>query len=216
MAYVYPLAFNAFMDQLGIEKITWDIKEFKEYDTQGTGHDLEAELAPSKWVAQMVMRELYNDAARKIAAISRKVGGKPVMVYDPSNPYPFADPRGTIINAWATPVQIASIGANGQSLSLKGMPNNYALTAGDKGQVIFASGARNYFFEFSETASSGGAGTTGVIEVFPPLPVGVNVDATVILAKPACKMRIGAGGFAPGQSSGNMTFGTTLDMIERI
>lgn len=242
MTYTFPLPVADFMDTLGIEKVTWDIEEYREYDTQGTGHDLDARLAPDKWKAALVMRDLYNDAARKIAAVVRKAQGRPMMIYDPSNPYPASDPEGAsllgtnwlfasgvwddagewldyialIATSGTVTVQINSIGGDGQSLSLKNLPPNYIITQSDKGQVVFASGARNYFFEFSADLFANSSGVTPLGDVYPPIPVGVLVDATVILVKPACKMKVHRGGFAPGQSSGNMTFGTTIELLEKV
>lgn len=242
MTYSFPLPVDDFMETLGIEKVTWDIEEYREYDTQGTGHDLDARLAPDKWKAAFVMRDLYNDAARRIAAIVRKAQGRAIMMYDPSNPYPASDPEGVSLlgsdwffasGTWddtgewlnhvplaatsaAVTVQINSIGGDGQSLSLKGLPPNYILTGSDKGQIVFASGARNYFFEFSADLFANSSGVTPVGDVYPPIPAGIVVDAVVNLIKPACKMKVHKGGFAPGQSSGNMTFGTSITMLERL
>ncbi len=78
------------------------------------------------------------------------------------------------------------------------------------------SGTRNYFFEFSGDVTANASGITLVVGVWPPLPVGVNADVAVILAKPACKMKVTKQGFAPGQSSGNMTFGTSINLLEQI
>lgn len=217
MTINFPAAFPDFMDILGIEKVTWDIEEYKEYDMQGSGHEIGVKLAPSKWKAALVMRELYNDAARRIAAVVRKADGRAFMIYDPSNPYPAADPGGAIITGGIFNVQVRALASDGGQISLKGLPPGYKLTAGDKGQIIFASGAANYFFEFSEDriADSGGIILTPM-DVWPPAPIGVNVDAVINLVKPACKMKPARSGFAPGQSSGNMTFGTSVTMLEVI
>lgn len=242
MTYTFPLATSAFMDDLGVEKVTWDTVEFREYDTQGSGHELDRRLAPDKWKATLVMRSLYNDEARGVAAVTRKTQGRAIMIYDPSNPYPANDPNGVALlgldwlfasGSWsdtgfwydetpigastgAATVQVASIGGDGQSMSLKGFPPLYGIIKGDKGQIIFASGARNYFFEFSETFVANGSGVSAVIDIYPPIPTGIAVDAVVILVKPACKMKVKRGGFAPGQSQGNMTFGTQLELLERL
>lgn len=212
MAITWP--YDGLVDALGVEKVTWDIEEFKEHDMQGSGHDIDVKLAPSKWRASLISRELYNDLARKVAALVRKADGREFMIYDPSNPFPTADPRGVVLGA--SVVQVNSIGSDNASLSLKGLPGNYKLTAGDKGQIVFASGAANYFFEFSEDRVSNGSGITLVGDVWPPIPIGIVTDATVILARPKCKMKVAKTGFAPGQSSGNMTFGTSVTMMESI
>jgi hypothetical protein len=203
------------IEALGVtEKVTWDMQHYKEYDTQGTGHELEAKLAPSKWKAALVLHDLYNDVARRVAAAVRKNDGKSFMVYDPSNPYPASDPKGLII-AGAN-VLVSGIGGDNQSLSFKGLPAGYKLTMGDKAQIVFASGERNYFFELSADVTASGLGVTTVIGVWPPIPVGVAVDAAVVLARPSCKMKVIGQGFAPGQSSGNMTFGTSISLMEKI
>jgi len=217
MAFVFPLSTAAFMDTLGIEKVIWDVERYDEYDSQGTGHDMQSELAPPKWTAALTMRDLYNADARAMAAKVRKLFGSQnaVMIYDPSNPYPANDPGGAIIAGSA--VQVNVIGVNNQSLSLKGLPPNYKLTAGDKGQISFGpGGSRNFFFEFSEDVTASGGGITIASEIYPHIPIGIAVDATVILSKPACKMIVKPKGFSPGQSSGNMTFGGSLNMLEKV
>jgi len=214
MTITWP--FTGLLDFLGAEKITWDIEQFKEHDMQGSGHDINVKLAPSKWKASIVCRELYNETARRVAAIMRKADGRAFLIHDPSNPYPAADPGGAIITGGSFMVQVGSLGGDGASLSLKGLPPEYKLTVGDRGQIIFASGVGNYYFEFSEDKIASNAGVTTLGDVWPPIPIGININATVILAKPCCKMKIDKTGFAPGQSSGNMTFGTTVTMMESI
>lgn len=213
---VDPISLADLMETLGIEKVVWDIERYDEFDSVGTGHDIASEMAPPKWTATMNMRDLYNADARAMAARVRKLHGSmtPFMVYDPSHRWPASDPGGALLTGET--VQINSIGTNNQSLSLKGLPADFILTIGDKGQVVFSSGTRNFFFEVSENITADALGVTNEFEIFPHIPVGVLEDATVILIKPACKMAVVPKGFYPGQSSGNMTFGATLSVLEKI
>jgi hypothetical protein len=203
----------AFMDELRIAKCTWDIAKFEQHDVIGSGHDLVSELAPPKWSVRFIMRDLYNDAARKIAAYTRAVGNGPVLIYDPVISYPLLDPGGVILGG--NTVQVNTLGSNGKSLSLKGLTNGYQLSAADKMQIVFASGTANYFFEASEDVTANGSGVTPEFAVWPPYPP-IAVNATVILKKPQCKMTVVKQGFTPGQSEGNMTFGTTLELLEHV
>lgn len=208
-----------FMDILPVEKVEWDAIRFDEFDAQGSGHDLISELAAPKWMANLVMRSATNAEARQVAALARKRFGSQLafMIYDPSNPYPAADPKGAIIQAGTFNVQVASIGSDNQSMGLKGLPANYPITIGDKGQISFGGGLYNFFFEFSETRSANGSGNLAVTQIYPHIPPGIAVNAVVNLIKPACKMTFAPNtGFAPGQSSGNRTGGMRISAIERI
>lgn len=214
--FVYPYSLPFFMDILPIETVEWDIVRFDEFDSMGTGHDIQAELADPKWTARMSMRDLVHNAeARKIAAKVRKLDGSAFsfMVCDPSNPYPADDPKG--VKLGNNNVQVMALGSNGTSLMLKNLPANFKLTAGDKGQINFGTGAV-YFFEFSEDAVASVGGATDYVEVWPHVPVGIAVNQTVILKKPACKMSIKPDGFRPGRSQGVLTTGIAIDALEHI
>lgn len=212
--FTYPYSTAFFMDTLGVETVEFDIVRFDEYDSQGTGHDMQSELADPKWTARMTMRPHQNLDARKIAAKARKLDGSALtfMVYDPQNPYPYADPLGTILGA--SVVQVASIGVNNTSLALKNLPAGYIITAGDKGQINY--GDNVFFFEFSENMTANGSGLTAAIEIWPHVDVGIAVNQTVILKKPACKMSIMPDGFSPGRSKGPITSGMILNALEHV
>lgn len=217
MVYIFPLNVEIFMDVLKTERITpFHVERYDEYSGIGTGQDIQAELAGPKWTTTFEMRPMYHAEARQIAAIVRKLHGSQhaVMIYDPSAKYPANDPKGTVLGA--ANVQLNSIGANNQSLSLKGLPPGYKLTFGDRGQLSFGTEG-NYYFEVSEAVQANGAGVTPVFEVFPHVPLSALVNTVVKLRKPACKMTIKApDGFNPGKASGNMTEGITIDFLEKV
>lgn len=238
------LDIDEFADLLPGEKLVWDIIRFDEYDTIGSGHDIQAELAPPKWTATIDMRSLYNEEAEDLAAMVRSLNGsqETFLLYNPTRSYPLNDPDGSLLigsnwlfasgswnnaGVWMDEIawtatsgehnaQINTIGSDNRSISLKGLPPSYQLVRGDKGQIVFASGDRNYFFEFSASGTANSAGITPEILIWPHIPVGVLVNAQIILIKPACKMQLKPSGFYPGQSSGNRTDGAKLSVLERI
>jgi len=240
--FTYPYSTAFFMDTLGIEAVEWDIVRFDEFDSQGTGLDMQSEMADPKWSATLIMRELYNAEARAMNAKVRKLDGSAFsfMVYDPSNPYPAADPKGIRLSgydwvlatgAWrddgvwrndapwsgsfAPNVQVNSIGSNNSSISLKGLPASYTLTIGDKGQISFGTD-QVFFFEISETIIANGSGVTAEFEIWPHVSIGVVVNQSVNLAKPACKMTLKPGAHSPGRSQGVLTSGASLAALEHI
>lgn len=209
---------SEFMDLLPVEKVTFDVIRFDEFDAKASGHDLVANLADPKWSAEVIMRSLTNEEARHVAALSRKRYGSmySFMLYDPSHPYPATDPKGLVLGS--SIVQVASIGTDGQSIALKGLPAMYGLTVGDKGQIVYGvDDAFNYFFEFSESVSANSLGGTTQVQVYPHVPAEVMVNDVINLAKPACKMTFNPGNtFNPGQTSGNRTGGVRFGCIERV
>ena len=215
MALTFPLALAHLSDKLRISAVTWDVMRFDEHSGIGTGHDMQSEMARPKWTADVSLGSNYNNNQKQIAAVMRTLQGSQnaFMLNDPLSKYPQSDPTGALLGG--SRVQVHTVGANNRSVRLKGLPATYVLTVGDKGQIVFGSNPeRNYFFEISETVTAA-AGVTPLFEVFPHLPVGIAVDQTVILAKPACKMILLPGSFNPGQATGLHADGLTFKAIER-
>lgn len=210
------IAVADFADKLPGEKLTWDIVRFDEYDSIGSGHDIVAEMAPPKWTAKLGMRPLVNAEAEALAARVRSLNGsqETFYMYNPSRKYPLSDPNGSILGA--SVVQINTIGSDNRSVSLKGLPAGYVLSLADKAQIVFASGTRNFFFEFSADVTANGSGVTAEVLIWPHIPVGVIANATLVLKKPACKMQLKPDGFSPGVSSGPITDGASIEVLERI
>lgn len=213
MAYSFPLSLASLADLLRISAVTWDVQRFDEYSGTGSGHDIQAELAKPKWLADIELAPDYHNGIKQIAAVFRKLQGSQnaFMLHDPLSRYPQSDADGTALGASA--VQINTVGTDGHSLRLKGLPTTYQLTIGDKGQINFGSG-RVYFFEVSETVTAV-AGVTPSFEVFPHLPEGIAINQAVILSRPACKMILLPGSFNPGQGTALHTRGARFKAIER-
>jgi hypothetical protein len=216
MALSFPLDLSALSDKLRVVSVTWDVQRFDEHTGTGSGHDIQAELAKPKWTAEIALGDYYEADLKQLAAIVRKLQGSQNAFYlcDPQSLYPQYDPTGAILGA--SSVQIHTVGTDGQSLRLKGLPSAYKLTLGDKGQVNFGSSpARTYFFEVSESVTAVG-GVTPSFEVFPHVPTGLAANQSVVLTKPACKMIMLPGSFRPGATGeGHFTRDVGFKAIER-
>ena len=216
MAIVYPYPLPMLADRLAIASVVWDIQRNDEMSGSGDGRVWQAELAQPLWTADVVLSDDPHNDVKQIAALIRRLHGsqESFMLYDPLSMYPQADPKGTALGA--NVVMVKSIGADRQSLSLKGLPNGYTLTLADKMQVAYASGpVRNFFCEVSETVTSNGGGETAEFGVFPHIPVGLAVDDVVTLKRPACKVFVPPNAFKPGTARGTITGGASFKVIER-
>lgn len=215
MAIIYPYGLSVLADLLVIESIVWSIRRNDEMSGSGDGRTWQAELAPPLWTADVTLSLGYQGALKQVAALLRKLHGgqEAFYLFDPTSPYPQADPTGSILGS--STVLLHTVGLNNRSLRLKGLPNGYVLTLGDKLQITYGEDpTRNAFLEVSETVTASSGGVTPAFEVFPHLPVGLVADLPVTLIKPACKMMLPEG-FNPGTSRTIVTEGASFRAIQR-
>lgn len=213
----FPYSVANFLDQIypkwsGGQPL--DIQRYDENSVMGSGANLTAELAVPKWKARMEFADLTVDEMLLLETRVRKLNGQlnQFMYYDPRRKYPKYDPTGSILGG--NTVQVNSVGSDQTSLAFKGLPANYQLNIGDKGQVAYGS-TNNYFFEISEAATASGAGVIATpIQVWPYVPISVITNAVIIMAKPSCKM--GIENFDVGASSSKFSTGVALDLLEHI
>jgi hypothetical protein len=216
MAITYPYSLAAFADRLKITEVVWDIQRNDELSGLGDARVWQTELADPLWTGDVKLAPGYHKDVKQIAALVRKLHGaqEAFYLFDPLSMYPQADPNGSILGS--SSVQVHAVGADRNTLRLKGLPASYALTLGDKGQVAFSSDpVQNYFFEVSEDIGANGSGVTAAFEVFPHVPPGVVEDDVVTLAKPACRVFIMPGSSNPGSASGLFTSGAGFKVMER-
>lgn len=208
------LPLTSLADLLQIDSVVFDIQRNDEVSGTGDGRIWQAELADPLWTAEVSLQTGYKDDLKRVAAIIRGLRGaqESFLLYDPQSLFPHSDPDGSILGA--SEVLVASIPVGRRKMSLTGLPAGYKLTAGDKGQIIFAT-TQNYFFEFSEDAEADGDGETGDIAVFPDVPVGIVGNEPIILTQPACRMIIMPGTHKPGTSDVLMTTGAGFSCVER-
>lgn len=217
MTVSFPYALSYLADALSIKSCTFDVQRNDETDGSGDGRVWQSELASPLWTATITLNDGYLADLEQVATKLRKLSGaqESFYLYNPARLYPQSDPTGSILGT--NTVEVNSIGSDGTSLSLKGLPASYVLTLADKGHIDFGSNpTRRYFFEIDETITANGSGVTAEFQVFPAIPAGIAVNAVVSLIKPAAKMFIMPGSFNPGSMSGPLTSGLTFKAMQRV
>lgn len=212
MAVSYPYALPVLADRLKLQKVSWTIQRNDELSGDGDGRVWQAELAPPLWTATVELCEMDLDLAEAVAALIRKLHGaqESFLLYNPARKYPTIDPTGTILGS--AYVTVAATGGN--TISLTGLPAGYVISLGDKMSIAYA-GSRVAFLEASETVAADGAGTTGPIEVFPHVPVGIQAGQAVTLIRPACKCFILPNTHNPGSASKMSVTGASFKALQR-
>lgn len=219
MAIAYPYAVEVLADRLKIREVVWGASRNDELSGSGDGRVWQAELADPLWTADVKLAPAMSNEAKQVAALIRKLHGaqEAFFLYDPLSMFPQSDPTGSVLGA--SNVQVASVPSS-SSLTLKGLPDGYTLTLGDKLQIAFSSNPMRYaFLEVCETVSAGSGGVSDTFEVFPHVPAGVGIDDEVVLKRPACLGFIVPGTFKPGTSIGTadhkITDGASFTFMER-
>ena len=208
-----PLAY--LNDRLKISSVVWSIQRNDELSGVGSGRFWQAELATPLWIATIGLAASYYDSLKQQAALIRSLHGaqEPFLLCDPQSRFPQADPKGTILGSAA--VTVGSVGADRQSITLKGLPAAYRLTLGDKIEVRF--GDRYAFLECVEvTAQANGSGVTPAFAVFPHVPVGVGANTPVSLINPACRVVIYPESHNPGTAQKMVSEGAGFKVIQKL
>lgn len=216
MAVTYPYALSVLADRLRIATVSWHIKRNDELSGIGSGQVWQAELASPLWMADIALAPVKGAAAEQVAALVRKLHGsqEQFLLYHPCMRFPQADPTGAVLGA-AT-VQINSISANRDAISLKGLPAGYTLTLADKMSVAYGSSPVRYaFLEASENAVANGSGVTPEFAIFPHVPAALAANLTVVLKNPSCKMFIPPDGFSAPSHSAHWASGMTIRALQK-
>ena len=214
----FPYAIPDFMDMIE-PKLTelsgFGLERFDLFDMMGTGHSLVSVMASPKWKGRFNFHQLNDAEERLISSRVRKLQGslQKFFIYDPRRKYPLLDPTGSIVGS--NTVQIKAVGAGNNEIQLKGLPAAYEISVGDRGQIAFGTDS-NWYFEFGNNRTADGIGDTGWLEIFPHVPIGIAVNNTVILKKPACKVALVQNGFEPGNSFNKFTNGISIEFLEQV
>ncbi len=149
------------------------------------------------WHMKINVPVAYREEAQAIKALIGSMGGSVGSFYgwDTDRPYPLADPTGALI-AGST-VQIKSLGSNGISLALKGLPVGYVLTRGDYLGFTYSSTKKALHQVVAATVTANGSGETSEFEVHPAIRQGAAVNDAVSLSKPVAEFRIVPGTYDP-------------------
>jgi hypothetical protein len=204
-------------DLLRIKSCVWGVQRSDELDGTADGRIWQSALAGPLWTADVTLTDYSFATMEQIAALIRRLDGakESFYLYNPARRYPQADPDGSRLGT--STVTVKSIGSDGASLALEGLPANYTFTLGDKAHSDYGSGpTRRYFFEASETVEANSSGVTAEFAVFPDVPAGLSAGAVITLVNPAAKMFIVPGSFNPGTMSGLVTTGASFKALQRV
>lgn len=189
----------------------WETRRNDELSGTGDGRLFQAELADPLWTAQVLFAPALNGTADEAEALVRGLHGasEPFLLASPLFCAPKSDPTGSTLGA--STVTVGSIGAGRDTMSLSGTPGGYALSVGDKVQVIDSdSPARYHFFEVL-TAVTGSSS----FDVFPRVPASVTAGDGVTLKYPAARVVIVPGSHQAGTVAGAVTSGGGFQVIQR-
>lgn len=190
----FPLSTAQFADLLQMTSLTPRQGLQQQLSSQGSGIDIPADLAPALREYDVACAPMYHSAAAKIMALIEALRGpmNSFYIYDPRYAGPAYDPGGSILGA-STP-QINSLNANNQALSLKLLPANYTITAGDFVAWDYGSApTRRAYFRSAETVTANGSGVTPEFQINDFIQPGSSAGIAVTLIKPAMKAKLIAG-----------------------
>ena len=149
------------------------------------------------WRMSLTCPHLDRDDATAVHAVVGGMGQSigTFFAYDLRRNGPKADPGGVILGS--STVQINSLGSDGKSLSLKGLPASYVLTRGDYVGFVYSSTKRALHQIVAASVTANGSGVTSEFEVHPAIRQGAAINNAVTLVKPVAEFRIMPGTYDP-------------------
>lgn len=212
MARTFPLPRAAFADRLLIRSVSWELVETVASSGYASGEPLDVELAPARWEATVEFANWTQfEAVEQRALVTMHLKpGRPFHLYNRAIPGPLGDPTGAALGAAASVVH--TIGAEGRSLRVNGLPSGYALNVGDMLQITY--GSRQSLHQVAEGATASGGGLTPTFELDPAVPIGVAVGHAVRLVRAGAVMIRIPGTWDPGRSERGMVSGAGFRAVQ--
>lgn len=183
---------------------------------QGTGQTLVKSVRDQVWNLHAESKVLPPSQIRFWKAkLDGLANGKRLFLgYDFASFFPAKYPKGS----WPTggsfdgvSAAINSIGTNGISISLSGVPAGFVGTIGDKFSITYGGGdpAALCLLETVEGFTANGSGVTPEFEVMAEIPIAVAEGDVVSLKRASCHMIISPGSVSSPQDKtgwGSITF----------
>lgn len=186
--------------------------ERQEFSRQANGITLAKSFGSALWSGEWTTGPLPHDEALDYEALLNSLDGAihEFYAHDLRRPYPRAHPNGDFTDSG----KIATVGADGKSLSLKSLPAGLTLSRGDYLAFDYGSGSRA-LHQVMANVTAGPGGATGLIELRPHLRPGAQVDAAVSLKKPSAKFILLPGSIDQRLQGGLMTV-LSFSAIQRL
>lgn len=200
MALTFPLALATFWDAIKIESMSFDLATFQTVKTMADGTVVASQRATPRWQGEATLNVAFEDAAGVDALIGSLLGSiNAFQGYDLARSYPKADPDGATLGS--SSVTIHSVGSDGKSLKLTGLPAGYVLSVGDYISVP----SRKALHQVVEASTANGSGVSpSFFEVRPPIRAGTIATDAVVLKKPYGFFRMVPGSLSPRSKTANV------------
>ncbi len=193
----FPLTLDAFWETLEMQNIQLYDDQPQNFSQTAGGEIIRASIGASLWKGQIQLWKNEHADQQKIEAYLSLLQrpGASFFARDMRQIGPQYDPDGSIIGS-NTPT-LLSVESNNREISIQGLPANYEIRAGDLISFQYGSPTIYGFHRVVQGVTANGSGSTGVLEVSPPLQPGASVTDPVQLVKPYFKAKL-----QPGPSYG--------------
>lgn len=167
----------------------------QELSRQANGVTLIKDFGTSLWTLAASSVPLFHADALDFEAMlsSMDNGIGTFHGFDARRPYPRSKPDGIFSDT----SEISTVGGNGKSLALSGLPAGMVLSRGD--HLAFNVAGWRSLHQVMETVTASGPGVSPLFEVRPHLFPGTTVGLDVTLKQPATVMMLVPGSVVPQQ-----------------
>lgn len=179
------------MQALRIASGSFMLNSGQESSGQASGRIRVRDLRPPLWLADFRSDMLTLDELGEVQALFESLDGSMGTFYawNPARPWPKLDPEGVVLGA--STVTVKSVGMDGKSLALQGLPTGYVLSRGDLVATDFGEGpSRALYRVIDVSVTADGSGDTTEFEVRPHVWAGAAEDDPVELLRPAAEMMV--------------------------
>lgn len=180
MTVSFPL--TDLMDK--IQDIRWSLFERQELSRSAAGITYGRSLGSALWRGEWTAKPMLHDDAVSFEAYLHTLDGVMRTFYggDVRKRFPRMYPTGAFDESGAA---IASLGTNGRSLSIDGLPAGFVISRGDYLAFNYGSSPTNRaLHQASETVTCDGSGVSPEFEVRPHIRAGAAINDVVTFKNP--------------------------------
>ncbi len=178
MALTFPYSLATFADIIRLKEVTFLPSYGQEYSGKASGMIIAKDLRPALWMATCSTVTMRFDEANDVQALLEGLHGSvnTFYLYNPFRPYP---KTGQVDDSTCT---IKSVGSDGTSLALKGLPVGTVISRGDMLSFYYGSKPSIALHRALETVTADGSGNTAEFQVG-AVRAGAAADIAVTLNK---------------------------------
>lgn len=217
MVQTFPMALDEFFEGLPIQSFKSDLGEAMEYNQDGSGAILTADMGPRLWKNDIIVRTGNYTTIEQIKARLNllRYPGRSLFVHAMPFMAPQADPDGSILGA--SVITLTDVdGSNNRVVTLSGFPVGYELTTGDFMSFSYGSNPIRYaMHQFAETAVANALGII-TIEVGSFIRPGYVLDSAVTLIKPFYKAVVVPGSTDVGSMGSQFGDGVKFSVVQTL